>query len=957
MAAITPGDTGRNSQPGTSAATNPHIDLHPPSFTLLPHLLAGSVFSSAKASLYRWGMLCIIPAMDIITTHITADFDSLAAMVAAKRLYPEAELVFPGSQEKSVRDYLAQEFRNIYEFKKIKHIDLSRVRRLIVVDTRQTERIGKLAECLTNPNIAIHLYDHHPDAPGDLHGTMETVHPFGSTTTIFARIFQQRGILPTRDETTLMALGIYEDTGSFLHSSTCPEDLAAASWLLAHGANLDVVTQFVSRELSSEQISLIGQLQQEAHAYVIRGVTVVVSKLTVAEYIDDFAVIVQRLMVMENIDVLFALASMGERTYLIARSRIPEINVGMVAREFGGGGHASAASATIRDMTIAEAEEKLVGQLHRHTRPKAIAGELMSSPVIAVTPEVSIDQANRLMTRYNVTVLPVVKFGGSQDTDKQPSGLLGMISRMVAEKAIFHKLGSLPVVEYMTTEIATIPESGTLADIQRLIIEHRQRMIPVVRGEEIMGVITRTDLLSLLVNDPSSLSTDLLRGDERPSVERTRNLSSVMAQVLSRNVIVLLREIGETAARLHCNAYVAGGFVRDLLLHTKNTDIDIVIEGDGIQFAKTLAKQRQGIVHPHEKFGTATVIFPDQTRIDVATARLEYYEHPAALPTVELSSIKLDLYRRDFTINAMAVHLNPERFGTLVDYFNCQNDLKERRIQVLHNLSFVEDPTRVFRAIRFEGRLDFTITRHTEKLIKNTVQMNLFNRFSEPRFFHELKLILSEDDPIPALRRMAAFKLFPFLWPDLRPNLNIDRRFLHFLTQAGRAISWFNLLYLPEKIETWMVYLLAILSRSRTKELISFCHRFDIPQKQRRKLIQQKTDAEKIALDMLKRTLLKPSEIYWLLGELDNEGLLYLMTIARRRYIQQAVSLYVTSLRKAAPLVSGDELKSMGYIPGPQFRAMLNHLIEVQLDGEVTSHEQALAFIASHYPAPPQPQV
>jgi tRNA nucleotidyltransferase (CCA-adding enzyme) len=344
------------------------------------------------------------------------------------------------------------------------------------------------------------------------------------------------------------------------------------------------------------------------------------------------------------------------------------------------------------------------------------------------------------------------------------------------------------------------------------------------------------------------------------------------------------------------------------------------------------------------------VIFPDNSRIDVATSRLEYYDHPAAMPTVEHSSIKLDLYRRDFTINAMAIHLNPKRFGTLVDYFNCQNDLKERRIHVLHNLSFVEDPTRIFRAIRFESRLDFTITRHTEKLIKNTVQMNLFDQAEEPRFFHELKLILSEDDPTPALRRMASFKLFPFLWPDLRPNLKVDRRFLHFLTQANQAISWFKLLYLPDTIEPWMVYLLAIMSRSRTKELIAFCHRFNLPPRQRRKLIMQKTEAERIAQEMQKRTFIRPSETYWLLKELDNEGLLYLMTIARKRYIQQAVSLYVTTLRKAAPLVGGDELKAMGYIPGPQFRAIRNHLIELQLDGEVTNHDQALVFIRSAYP-------
>jgi len=897
--------------------------------------------------------VCIVAPMDVITTHIGADFDSLAAMIAAKRLYPEAELVLPGSQEKSVRNYLAQEFRNIYEFKKTKHVDPTRIKRLIVVDTRQADRIGELAACLQNPRLAIHLYDHHPDSPDDLRGEVEMIRHFGSTTTLFAQLFQERGITPSPEEATLMTLGIHEDTGSFLHSSTCPEDLMAAAWLLGHGANLDIVTQFVSRELSAEQVNLIGRLHRQAQSYVIRGITVVVSTLIEEEYIDDFAVVVQRLMVMENIDVLFALISMGERTYLIARSRIPEINAGIIAREFGGGGHASAASATIRGMTIAEAEERLVGLLHDHIRPKAVATEMMSAPVITVTPEVSIEQANRLMTRYNVTVLPVVRENGGQENGPNPTGLMGMISRMVVEKAIFHKLGALPVAEYMTTDIATLPESGTLADVQRLIVENRQRLIPVVRDDKIIGVITRTDLIGLLVNDPGHLPGDLLRSDERPSVERTRNLAGVMTQVLPREVIVLLREIGESAASLGCNAYVAGGFVRDLLLQVKNTDIDIVIEGDGIRFAKYLADKHRGVVHPHEKFGTATVVFPDQTRIDVATARLEYYEHPAAKPTVELSSIKLDLYRRDFTINAMAIHLNPGQFGTLVDYFNCQNDLKERRIQVLHNLSFVEDPTRIFRAIRFEGRLDFTITRHTEKLIKNTVQMNLFDRFEEPRFFHELKLILSENDPLPALRRMAAFKLFPFLWPDLRPNLKVDRRFVHYLTQAHQAISWYQLLYLPDPVETWMVYLLAVLSRSRTKELINFCHRFDLPPKQRKRLIQQKADVEKIAQEMVKRSYLKPSEIYWLLIDLEPEGWLHLMTIARKRFIQQAVSLFVTQLRKVKPLVTGVELKDLGYRPGPLFRTILNHLIEQQLDGLIRDRQQALDFIRQTYPVAP----
>lgn len=888
--------------------------------------------------------------MDVITTHINADFDGLASMVAAKKLYPQAELVFAGSQEKNVRDFLAQEFRNIYEFKKIKHIDLAAVTRLIIVDTRHPRRIGRLRECLNNPDIKIHLYDHHPDAPDDLKGEVEVIEAIGSTTSIFTKIFRKQHIRISKDEATLMALGIYEDTGFFLHSTTTPADLKAASRLLEQQANLDVVTQFVSHDLNADQINLLGRLHKQARTYTIHSIDLVIAKLTLPEYVDGFAVLIRRLMVMENINVLFGLICMGERMYLIARSRIPEVNVGRIAREFGGGGHASAASATIRDMTLFEAEEKLIGLLHRYIKPKAIAGEIMSAPVLTVPSDTSIDEANTLLTRYNITVLPVARHSTNEQGGKKiPSGLLGIISRRVVEKAIFHKLGHLPVTEYMTTEIATLPVTATLTDIQELIIEHRQRLIPIMDDEQLLGVITRTDLLNLLVNDPAHLPKNLLQEDEHPSVERTRNLSSLMSDNLKKDIILLLRSIGETADKLGYDAFVVGGFVRDLLLQVNNLDIDIVIEGDGILFAKELARYHRGTVRTHEKFETATVILPDGMRIDVATARLEYYEYPAAMPTVELSSIKLDLYRRDFTINAMAIHLNPDRFGILVDFFNSQNDLKERRIQVLHNLSFVEDPTRIFRAIRFEQRLDFHITPHTEKLIKNAIRMNLFDRFSGVRFFGELKQILSEDNPLPALRRINEFSLFPFLWPDLRPNLKIDRRFVHVMTQAGRAVSWFRLLYLNTSCAFWAVYVLAIMSRSRVRELMNFCDHFEVPAKMTKLLLRQKTEGERIAKEMLRRPFMKPSEIYWLLIDLNNIGLLYLMAIARKKFIQKAVSLFVTTLRDTVPLISGHDLQELGYRPGPQFRTIINHVLEAQLNGALQTKEDALALVKQNY--------
>ncbi|OQX18029.1 MAG: prohead protease [Desulfobulbaceae bacterium A2] len=891
-----------------------------------------------------------INAMELITTHLNADFDGLASMVAALRLYPEARLVFPGSQEKRLRDFLAQSLLQLH-FVSLREIDPHQVSRLVLVDTRQAGRIGTLADCLHNPGLELHIYDHHPATPDDLDGQLCVVRELGATSTIFTQIFRERGLACSQEEATLLALGIYEDTGFFLHSTTTAEDLEAAAWLLRQGAGLDTIGQFVTRELNTIQVGLLSDLIRATTTYTIQDIEIAIASITLPDYVDDFSALAGHLMALENLNVLCVLACMGDRTYFIARSRIPEVNAGLLARELGGGGHAAAAAATIKDLTLIEAEEKLILLLHRFVRPRALAREIMSAPVISAPPELPIQEANRILTRYNITVLPVtaappVHQNGTTENDP----VLGLISRRVTEKAIHHGLGHLPVSDYMSTEVANLSPEATLADIQELIIEHRQRLVPVVENNRLAGVITRTDLLNLLVNDPAHLPRNLLLERDLPSVERSRNLSDLLVEQLPRKTVVLLRTIGEVAEEQGQAAYAVGGFVRDLLLRSRNDDLDIVVEGDGIQLARRLADRLGGKARMHEKFRTATVILPGGFRLDVATARLEYYEYPAAMPTVELSSLKLDLFRRDFTINAMAIQLNPQRFGRLIDYFNCQNDLKERRIRVLHNLSFVEDPSRIFRAVRFEQRLDFLIARHTEKLLRNAVRMDLFGRFVGARFFNEIKYILSEDDPLPALRRLAEFDLFRFLWPDLRPHPRIDRRFLHLMGQAHRALSWFKLLYLDESCRPWVVYLLVIMHRSPTRELLNFCVRFEVSERMRRLLLGQKVAADRVARELLERPNIKTSEAYWLFEGLTNEGLLYLMATARKRLHQQAVSRYVTTQRQERPLLGGEDLLAAGYPRGPAYRTMLNHLLEAQLDGMVHGRDEALALLRAEYP-------
>ncbi len=886
--------------------------------------------------------------MRLITTHINADFDGLAAMIAARKIYPDAVMAFPGSQERNVREFISQSLLYAYDFSKIKDIDLQAVDTLILVDTRSSDRIGPFAECLTNPGIKLHLYDHHLQNSGDLHGELEVIEDFGSTTTLLVNILREKKMDISPKEATIFALGIYEDTGSLTHLTTTPEDLIAASWLVEKGAKLDQVAQFITHELTTEQITILHELMKNAKQYTIQDIPVVVVTHSIASYVDEFALIVRRFMAMENLNVLFALISMGGRTYLIARSRIADVNVGMIARDLGGGGHATAASATLKDMTLIEAQEKLIHTLHRHIHPQPIASEMMSKPAITITPDSTIAEARALLTRYNITAAPVREDIRTGTGDSH--SILGIITRQIVEKAYHHTLGDRPVSEYMTSDVKCLPLKATLADIQELIIENRQRLVPIVQNKALMGVITRTDLLNRLVNDPAHLPKNLLHEADHPSLERKRNLNAIIVDCLSREMIQLLQKIGEVADKLDYNAYAVGGFVRDLLLKKQNLDLDIVIEGDGIAYAKSLAAHLGGRYRTHERFKTAVVLMPDGFKIDIATARLEYYEYPAAMPTVELSSIKLDLYRRDFTINAMAIQLNHEHFGTLIDFFNSQNDLKQKSIKVLHNLSFVEDPSRIFRAVRFEKRMGFQISPHTRRLIINAVNMKLFGKSEDPRFLTELKIIFSEENPLPAVQRLAEFDLFQFLWPDLRPHHEIDRRFIHILTQAQLAISWFRLLYLEEPCRNWVVYLLAIMSRSGKGELEAFCRRFGETAKVAEYLLEQKERADNAINQLSRDNHRKNSEIVASFEEVTIEGLLYIMAIARKNHVKKAVSLYVTSLRHIEAPLSGKDLMEMGYKPGPRFKKILMYLKNLRLDNLDMEPEEATELVKKKFP-------
>ncbi|UCG11240.1 MAG: CBS domain-containing protein [Deltaproteobacteria bacterium] len=873
--------------------------------------------------------------MEIITTHINADFDAMASMIAAKKLYPTAAMVFPGSQEHNLREFFVESTFYFFDFARVKDLDFSQIHRLILVDTRQAGRIGKFKSLVTDPKVDIHIYDHHPDSEDDVSGSVEVIRPVGATVTLLTEIIKKRGIALTPDEATIIALGLYEDTGSFTFTSTTPADYDAASFLLEQGANLNTVSDMLTRELTAEQISLLHDLIHSATTHTINTIPICIARASVDKYVGDFALLAHKLMDMENLNVLFALARMEDRIYVVARSRLPDVNVGEFAAAFGGGGHPSAASATIKDLTLIQVEEELFRLLQSWVNPGRQASQLMSSPVISVPPELSLQEAADLFTRYNINATPVVDEGC----------LVGILSRQMIDKGIYHGLESVAVRDFMSTEFSRVSPDASLIEIQEHIVDRQQRLLPVVQGEKVVGVITRKDLLNMLLNDPSRIPTYLYEPVHESGNKRRKNVANIMTEQLPRRINEVLQEAGQVAERLGYKAYAVGGFIRDLVLRRPNLDIDLVVEGDGIEFAKSLAKDNSARVRSYKKFGTAVVIFPDGFKIDVATARLEYYEYPAALPTVELSSLKLDLYRRDFTINTLAVELNPGRLGQLIDYFGAQRDFKDKAIRVLHNYSFVEDPTRVFRAIRFEQRFGFRLGRHTSNLIVNAVKMDLLVQLSGRRLTNELKLLLSEDDPAPAVRRMNEYKLFPFLHPDITYGPQTER----LVEEIRSVLAWYDLSFLGNGCRRWLVYLLAVADPLGALGLEEFCHRLELPPRLTSWLLEGRARSISVGHTFYRNDDLKPSEVYHLLEGFDPEWLLFMMAKTRQEGTRRAISIYFQNLKEVRPILRGRDLQQMGIEPGPVYRQILNRLLDGRLNGEMTSREEEVEFVRQHF--------
>ena len=880
--------------------------------------------------------------MQIILTHEQADFDALASLFAASLLNEQAKAVLPRRLNRNLRAFLTLYGR---EFPFLDPRDLSgeEIESVLLVDTQSLITLRGMGK-----KTRVRVLDHHPlreNLPDDWQVSVEKI---GAAVTLLTENLRDANLPLSVPQATLLLLGIYEDTGSLSYASTTPRDARAAAWLLEQGASLNIAADFLNQPLSPKQRVIYDKLCANVETYEINGHQIVIAYADAHDLDEEISSLAHKLRDLLDPDALFILVDTKEGIRLVARASTDRIHVGEIAAEFGGGGHPRAAAALIKkEMNFAAQEESLSTEksqlsesklettresllrlLPSYVQPSITVAEIMSRGPQVLSPETPVAEAAKLMQRFGYEGYPIVEKGK----------VVGLLNRRTVDRAISHNL-NLKAASLMDAGEVTISPTDSLPSLQKRMTNSGWGQIPVVDAGEVIGIVTRTDLLK-------TLTPDLPRASEN-------NLATRLESALTPERLDLIHKIAEVAAEQHVALYLVGGFVRDLILNRPSLDFDIVVEGDAIALAHALAEKYGGRVTDHSRFGTAKWFLKGSKLqveslkvanenlpifLDFITARKEFYARPSALPTVSRGSIKLDLHRRDFTINTLALRLDGRHYGELHDHWGGLADLERGLVRVLHSLSFIDDPTRMLRAIRFEQRFGFELGVRTRQLMDEA--HSLLTKLTGQRIRHELDLILDEPRAVEMFSRLAALDLLPAISPVLVPDPELAARLdvaLNFpppsLLGEIPTIAHLN----KRRALGYLAWLLPL----SVKDLRVLCKRLHF-----HAALEDALFAARSLCDDLPTLLdAKPSQWTRRLEGIPPLALYAASLCDIDDDLRENIQEYLAKWRNIHPTISGDDLQARGLRPSPRYKEILSQLRAAWIDGEVKNKEEELMLL------------
>jgi len=842
-------------------------------------------------------------AEEVIASHGNTDFDAFAAMLAARRLYPGA-VVAVGALNRNVRDFYrlhADELEGVVE---IGRLELDAIRRLIVVEASTASRLGELEPVALDPNVEKALFDHHGDSelPPWVDPETAVLSTDGALATTLVGILAEREIEPTSLEATTFALGIHEDTGSLTYATTTRRDVDALAWCLRHGARQDLVSAYLHTPLAAGERDLLHRLMESLEPVDAAGEEVLVAAVRWHDYVEGVSNLAHKIVDLTDARALVLLVEMDERVFVVVRSRSDAIDASEIAGALGGGGHPQAASAIARG-GLDEVHSLVLRQLEQAQREPRRARDVMSTPPRSVEPGENVRKAMSLCQRHGQSGVFVAEEGR----------VVGSVSREDLDKAIGHGLAHAPVRGIMTGKAVTASEGATLAELQALVTSAEDGRVAVLRGDELVGVVARADLLRALEGvEPAPHEEGESLADELSRLERLRPLFEAVGA------------LGDRAD----GVYLVGGTVRDILLGEESFDVDIAVEGDAIEFARALAETLGGRVTPHTKFGTAVVQYGDGGRVDVVTTRTEFYDSPGALPTVERAGLREDLFRRDFTINAMAVSLKPADFGRLADPFGGRADLEARVLRVLHNLSFIDDPTRIFRGIRYEARYGLRMEEHSARLARGCIEMGLVGDLSSARLRDELQALLEDPGAAGGIVRLGELAADRAIHPHLRGDEEAAALFERALALRDE---------LGVELPAWRLGL-AVLGRELTsEEAYVWLERLKVRRRDVDRIVGAIAVSPRIA-ERLRAEQLDPSEVVTLADAFAPDAPLLALARDEREELRD----YFTRLRDVKLEIGGADLAALGLEESPRVGEVLAEIRRRKLNGELDGRESEL---------------
>ncbi|MBR0256494.1 MAG: CBS domain-containing protein [Synergistaceae bacterium] len=869
--------------------------------------------------------------MHLITSHLNTDFDSLASMIAIQKLYPDAVICPPGAMSRKVRDFMAKQGATwASRLLKPKKIPLDEVTLMVVADTRSRSRIGPFAALTGRTDVEVHVYDHHPPTPDDIPASKFVYEPIGAATTMILEqlLLNRKEITP--EEATLFATGIYDDTGAFTYETTTERDIAAVSYLRELGADLSGVLAQVESGMSPEDRKLLDTLAENIREIYINGAKVCLTWAETDDYVQGLSVLVNRLKDYSDSHVTIAVVNNGgKKLNVIARSVEGILNVKEFLMPYGGSGHYQAGSATLTDRGAQELLDEIERRLYAAIAPMMKVSDIMTSPVIAVGVDAKVDEGYRTMLRFGVKSLPVISDEGE---------VVGMMTRKDLDKAHLHGLDRADISDFMTRGIISLSTEASIDEAHRMMATYGFEKMPVLdRDGKLAGTLSRSTLLKALYHSGQFAGEENKRDSD--GFLWVENVANLMEESFSLKTLSLLRRVGAKAQELGMKAYLVGGTVRDVLMGVSNTDIDISVEGDAEKLV--MSWDEPGCrATLHGRYKTGTIIFPDGEKVDVATARREFYEYAAATPTVQNSSLRQDLGRRDFTVNAMSISLSEDDWGTLTDNFGGRADLKDKLLKILHNLSFVEDPSRVLRGIRLEQRLNMRFEDNTMRLLKSAVRGGLLDLLSTTRIRAELEVNAKESCFRKIVMRMQELGV----WNALFTGMNVGPATYHRLRVLEHFMKQSNVHGINFKGMEWIVKMAVVFTDSKPEVRFSAMDRMSLNPGEREQLTKCFTQWPNVEKFCAGSKNVKNSEAYLFFKDYSPVQLLYWLTCLKSREARRLVVEHLELWVGYKGNMTGKDLQAMG-LKGKEIGDALAMIKLAVIDGEIRSLEDEIEYV------------